>query len=178
MMGGRSRWPVMIAMAIGVLANWPMLSVAAAHANLLAASPAVGQSAGGSIERIQLVFDEPVTDVVASVVDPDDQPVPASVVEITPQQIDLALDAPLEVEGRYLVRYEFSSVDGDRVELGHAFLFDPTAPAPLPITGPVLVADAGTPWRARAAIATLAVVVAGLGLRLRRRRRALALISA
>ncbi len=167
----------MALLVVGLLANWPMASVAAAHANLLAASPAVGQPAGGVIERVQLVFDEPITELVPVIEGPDGAPVATTLVAITQQQFDLRFD-PLEAEGIYRVRYAFLSLDGDRVELGHAFEFDPTAPAPLPISGPTLIAGSESWWQSIRwqwlVIAALVVVVLGLAEQLRRRRRTLA----
>ncbi|MEZ5230188.1 MAG: copper resistance protein CopC [Acidimicrobiales bacterium] len=166
---------LLAALAVGVLANWP--SSVAAHANLLAASPAVGQPAGGTIDRVQLVFDEPITELDAAIEGPDGRLLDATVATITPQQFELAF-APLADEGIYRVRYAFLSIDDDRVELGHAFEFDRTAPAPLPISGPTIVERSGTSWRTWLVLVPVIVAVIALAERLRRRRRALARITA
>lgn len=143
-----------------------------AHANLLAASPAPGQPAGGAIERVQLVFDEPITELVTTFEGPDDATIEHSVEAISPQQYELQFDE-LEVEGQYRVRYEFLSLDTDRVELNHGFEFDRSAPAVLPFSGPVLIDQEGALWWQWPLVGALALVVVGLADRLRRQRRQL-----
>ncbi len=179
MIAVRGLVPLMAVLALGLLTNWPMVSVADAHANLLASSPVAGQPAGGVIERIQLVFDEPITELVPSIQGPDGAELAISVATVTPQQFDLIVE-PLELEGIYRVRYEFLSLDADRVELGYAFEFDRTAPAPLPISGPMVISGGGSSWQQwliiGALVALVAIVVA-LAEQLRRRRRALARLA-
>ncbi len=162
-----------VALAAGLLTNWPMVSVAAAHANLLASSPAAGQSVGGTVDRLQLVFDEPISELVVRVEAPEGATVEPAIGQITEQQYDLTFE-PLTVEGAYVVRYEFLSLDTDRVELALRFDFDRSAPAALPLSGPMLVPRETTNWWQWLLVGGLAVVVLALAERLRRRRRALA----
>ncbi len=162
-----------VALAAGLLTNWPMVSVADAHANLLASSPAAGQSVGGTVDRLQLVFDEPISELVVRVDAPEGVSVEPTIGEITEQQYDLTFE-PLTVEGTYVVRYEFLSLDTDRVELALQFDFDRSAPEALPLSGPILIPRDSSNWWQWTLVGGLAVVVLALADRLRRRRRALA----
>ncbi len=160
-------------LAVGLLTNWPMVGIADAHANLLAASPAVGQPAGGTIDRVQLIFDEPISELVSSIEGPDGRDVSLTVTDVSPQQFELLFD-PLEIEGIYKVRYEFVSLDTDRVELGHAFEYEVVAPEALPLSGPVLITQGGSSTRQWVVVGIIGGVVLALAERLRRQRRALA----
>lgn len=153
-----------------------LVTPAGAHANLLAASPAPGQAAGGAIERVQLVFDEPIIELVTVIEGPDGTPIEHRLEPVSPQQYDLRFD-PLEVEGTYRVRYEFLSLDTDRVELSHGFEFDRSAPAILPFAGPVLIPQSGSPWWQWPLVGLLVAVVVGLAERLRRQHRQLQSLS-
>ena len=164
---------VTVALAAGLLTNWPMVSVVDAHANLLASSPAAGQSVGGTVDRLQLVFDEPISELVVRVDAPEGVSVEPTIGEITEQQYDLTFE-PLTVEGTYVVRYEFLSLDTDRVELALQFDFDRSAPEALPLSGPILIPRDSSNWWQWTLVGGLAVVVLALADRLRRRRRALA----
>ncbi len=149
-------------------------TAAFAHANLLAASPAPGQVAGGTLDRVQLVFDEAITEFDATIEGPNSTALVIDTIEIGPQQIELRFD-PLRVEGDYAVRYRFTSADDDRVELGFGFEFDAGAPAVLPLSGPSIVSSSssGPSPLAWVAIAIAAVAVAALAVLVARRRRLL-----
>ncbi len=163
---------VVIVVSVGVIVVAP--TAGWAHANLLAAAPAPGQVAGGTVDRIQLVFDEPVDTFEASIAGPDSEPLTVETERVGPQQLDLRFD-PLELEGAYLVRYRFVSVDRDLVESGFGFEYDRDAPGVLPLSGPsIVVSSSSGPSRlAWSGIGVAAVVVASAAVVLFRRRRLL-----
>lgn len=147
-------------------------SVALAHANLLAAVPGPGQQVGGTVDGIQMVFDEPITELDVTIEGPEPSIAP-TVDVVGPRQFRLTFPA-LETQGRYIVRYSFVSLDTDRVELAYVFDYDRSAPAALELPAATSVAEPSR-WSPTLAIMIVlgSVVVLASAERLRRKRRAL-----
>ncbi len=147
---------------------------AAAHANLLAAAPGPGQEVGGVVGRVQMIFDEPITDLEIVFTGPDGGVIETTLVTVGPQQFDVEFD-PLQAEGLYVVSYTFVSLDTDFVTLGFAFSYAVDGPSVVPLSAPtVLAASDGPPTAVIVTVAVGAIAVGVLAGQLVRRRRALA----
>ena len=130
----RRRWSLAASVvAVLALVGLIMAPPASAHTNLLAGSPGPAQRAGGTIESIDLVFPEQVTEFTAWLEGPDGATLPGSVNADAGQLFRLTLDGPLSDFGRYIVRYEMISADGDDTESAYFFNFEEGAPQPLPL---------------------------------------------
>lgn len=117
---------------------------ASAHSSLVTSSPSPGQTVGGELELIDMIFDAGVEDVVASVEAPDGAFLDVDVERPAENWIRIALETPAS-DGQYIVRYEFVSADGDPVESAYAFSYDEAAPEAIPHsqTTAVLVSSDG-----------------------------------
>lgn len=113
-----------------------LASAAAAHTSLVAASPEPETLVGGTIDRIDLEFGGNVTEPGIVIRLPDGERVSGEVDQIFTNRASLDLATPLTTPGRYWVNYTIISADGDRVDNGYGFNFDPAAPAPVPLVTP------------------------------------------
>lgn len=100
---------------------------AAAHTDLLQASPGPGQRAGGEIDFIDLAFFEPVSDLTMEVVH-NGETVPGSVTVADGSIIRFEFDEPLTSAGTYEVTYAMTSYDLDATTGAFSFTFEPDAP--------------------------------------------------
>lgn len=145
---------------------------AAAHTELLQASPGPGQRAGGDIDFIDLVFLEPVSSASVEVVH-DGEVVPGSMTVTDGSIIRFVFDEALTSSGRYDVTYQMISYDLDDTEDGFFFTFEPEAPQALRIGEPGEVG--GRNWLQIGATVVLIASLAGLAFvflsRLEQRRR-------
>ncbi len=103
---------------------------ASAHTDLLQASPGPGQQAGGTIDFIDLVFVEPVSEVVLTVVDPNGDEVAGAMVVSDGHLIRYKIEEPLTTTGRYIVGYTMTSADGDFTEADFHFAYHPDLTQP------------------------------------------------
>ena len=125
----------MIASIVGIGLVLALVSPALAHTTLLQASPGPGQRGGGTIEFIDLVFAEPVSEAVVTVTR-EEVEVPGSMLETDGQIIRFAFDSPVTEPGRYEVAYNMISFDLDESEASYFFDYVPDAPQPVRL-GPV-----------------------------------------
>ncbi len=167
----RALWRLFLAIA-GLLLVGPLVSMASAHAGLVASSPADGQSVGGLMEQIDLVFNEAVNAPGVIVTGPAGLLVDAVVDQPSPNHLRITLAAPLEIEGSYRVDYQLVSVDEDPLSLRLDFAYENGADPASPVVASVVseAKDGGFAW---IVVGGLVLVVATLGWRFVRSRRAL-----
>ncbi len=144
------------ALVVGLVGAGP----AAAHTDLLQASPGPGQRAGGTIDFIDLAFTEPVTEAAVQVLFGGSS-LPGQVTVGEGAIIRFELDEPLAQSGTYEVRYQMISYDLDPTESSFSFLFEPDAPQAFRI-GQVPEEDTGRNWTQIIATAVLVASLAGL----------------
>ena len=157
---------------VGLLLAGPLVAVAGAHASLVASSPANGQSVGGSMEQVDLVFNEAVDAPRVTVRGPDGGEVDVLVTQPSPNHLKISFVSPLTVEGSYRVDYQLISADEDPLSLTLDFAYEHGADPALPVVASV-VSEAQGGGYAWFGVGGLALVVAVLGLRFVRSRRAL-----
>lgn len=161
----RFRWlpalAALLVVAASTTAGLVVISAgpAAAHTDLLQASPGPGQRAGGEIRFIDLVFTEPVTEATVSVTSGGTE-LPGRMTATDGIIIRFELDEPITDVGRYEVEYRMISFDLDNTIDGFFFEYDPAAPEPLRLG--VEIEPEGTNWVVVAASAVLMAAVAGL----------------
>lgn len=135
------RTPFLVAALAAVLL---MLGApASAHTDLLRGSPGPAQRAGGTVDFVDLVFLESVTEFDLVLEDPNGDPVDGTLSSTEGQLFRYQLDEPLSETGRYIVRYTMISADGDDTATGYFFTYEENAPQPLPL-GEIDVPDTGT----------------------------------
>ncbi len=158
--------------SVGLLLAGPLVAVAAAHASLVASSPADGQSVGGLMEQIDLVFNEAINVPRVTVSGPDGPNVDAVVTQPSPNHLRISLVSPLEAEGSYRVDYELISADEDPLSLTLDFSYEHGADPALPVVASVVdgAQGGGYAWML---VGGLTLIVVALGLRFVRSRRAL-----
>lgn len=132
-----------------------------AHAEVLGSSPGSGETVGGSISRVDIVFAEVVTDAAIEVTGPDGA-VPGEMVQAEGLVVAFELDEDLSANGDYKVVFEFDSIDDDFVELEFSFTYEVGAPEPLPVV--VGATSSGSTGLSAVAIGLLAVSTVGLAL--------------
>lgn len=108
-------------------------SPAQAHDSLLAGSPGPGQTVGGTITTIDLVFSGNFVDHGATFETPEGEVSEPDTEKLGDNWLRL-LVPELEVEGQYIVRYSFTSSDSDPISSAFAFSYDAAAPAPIAIS--------------------------------------------
>ena len=112
-----------------VLAVAPF-TAAGAHTDLLQGSPGPAQRVGGTVDFIDLVFVDVVTEATITLEDPNGQLVDG-VTTVSDGQILRYEMEPLTETGRYVVRFEMVSADGDDTESGYFFNYDPAGFEPV-----------------------------------------------
>ena len=110
-------------------------SAAGAHTDLLQGSPGPAQRAGGTVDFVDLVFFEPVSNAVVTLEDPNGESIAGSMVQADGQIIRFAMP-PLTETGRYIVRYTMDSADGDDTEAAYFFTYHPDATQPARLGAP------------------------------------------
>ena len=148
---------LVLAMAAGVLAA---PKPAAAHTELLQASPGPGQRGGGKVEFIDLVFLEPVSEATVQVLF-EGESLPGKMNVDEGSIIRFELDDPLETPGSYQVVYQMISYDLDDTEADFSFTFSPDAPQVQRIGDPG-AGEQGPNWVAIVATGVLVLSLAGL----------------
>lgn len=148
---------MMVAIGVGVVAA---PNPAAAHTELLQASPGPGQRGGGKVEFIDLVFLEPVSEATVEVVF-DGESLPGEMNVTEGSIIRFKLDEPLETPGTYEVKYRMISFDLDDTEADFSFTYAPDAPQVQRIGDPG-AGEEGRNWIAVIATGVLIVSLAGL----------------
>jgi methionine-rich copper-binding protein CopC len=151
---------VALAIGAGLLGLAGPVRPAAAHTELLQASPGPGQRAGGTIELIDLAFLEPVSDAVVELAF-GGAPIEGETVVADGTIIRFQLADPLSEPGRYDVSYHLTSYDLDDTDGGYFFTFAPDAPQPLRL-GTVAGEPPGRNWVQLAATVVLVACLAGL----------------
>ena len=105
------------------------LSGAAAHTDLLQGSPGPAQQAGGTVDFIDLVFFESVSNAIVTLEDPNGILVDGTTSVADGQIIRFEMP-PLTETGRYIVRYTMDSADGDDTEAAYFFTYLPDGAQP------------------------------------------------
>jgi methionine-rich copper-binding protein CopC len=129
---------------------------AAAHSELLQASPGPAQQVGGTVDFVDLVFMASVSGAVVEV-SQNGTPVPGTTEVADGLIISFALDQPLTTPGRYDVSYTVTAGDQDRGTETYFFTYEPASPQAFRL-GQTTEPDSGLLDRPRT-IATIAVVV-------------------
>jgi len=133
-----------------------------AHAEVLGSSPGSGDTVGGEITRIEIVFAETVTDAFVEVTGPRGV-LAGSMVQAQGLVVGFGLDEEISDEGDYRVVFEFDSLDDDFVELEFMFTYEQGAPEPLAVAASsTSKTSAGLSTVAIAALATSTVGLAAL----------------
>lgn len=145
--------PAIVVVAVAVLAVAAILVFllavrpAAAHSALVGASPAPDETVGGTIDVVELAFNESVSQATITV-SFNDQPLAGATTMANGEILRFQLDQALSVPGRYQISYEMISFDTDFTTSAYFFTFDPAAPQPDRIgvgeTTGVVISDAGT----------------------------------
>ena len=91
--------------------------------------PGPGSAVGGTVDRIVIDFEQPVTAAEVSLTDPNDKELPGEAVDVS-AHVRFEME-PLATEGEHIVRYKVTRADGEIVESAYAFRYDKLAP-PLP----------------------------------------------
>jgi methionine-rich copper-binding protein CopC len=104
-----------------------------AHTALLQASPGPDETAGGTIDFIDLAFLDPITNAIVTVTF-NGEPVAGRTIESDGEVVRFELDQPLQAPGRYQVFYEMTSYDGDYTTSGFFFTFAADGPQPERLT--------------------------------------------
>lgn len=106
---------------------------AGAHSSLITSSPAPGQTVGGSLPAIDMVFDAGLSEITAGIEAPDGEFLAVEVKQPSPNWIRIEIDTP-QLAGQYIVRFSFLSDDGDPVESAFAFSYDELEPEAIPVS--------------------------------------------
>lgn len=129
---GRTRRSLLVASCAAVVLMLLVLSSpqAAAHAELVQASPRVDSVVGGQFDTIELLFDtiDTASGFRAQLLDPAGVPIGAAPTRVN-QLITIPID-PLTVPGLYTVSYTTLGSDGDLVSDAYSFRFEPSSPLP------------------------------------------------
>jgi methionine-rich copper-binding protein CopC len=163
--------PFLVLMVLSMLLAAPV----SAHTDLLTGSPGPQQEVGGTVDFIDLVFAEPVTEVTVTVTAPDGTRLDGEMVVADGQVIRYRME-PLSQPGRHVVRYQMISADGDDTRTGYLFSYEPSALPPTRL-GDDVPRDNVALIRTVAAVAlavSLMGLIALLVVRLQRNRAALA----
>ena len=125
---------------------------AGAHTELLQGSPGPTQRTGGTVDFVDLIFVESVSDADIRLEDPNGDPIQGSMVVSDGQIIRYEMPA-LTITGRYIVRYSMISADGDDTESAYFFTYEPAA------TQPIRLGQVDVPTEASNLPAIIAAVV-------------------
>jgi methionine-rich copper-binding protein CopC len=178
-------WPRVFAVAktllgaamVSLAAAMASASPAAAHTELLQASPGPGQQAGGTIDFIDLAFLQTVSDATIEV-SHEGQPIPGTMVEPNGQIVRFGFAEPLSSPGRYDVTYRMISPDQDQIAETYWFTFEPAAPQAFRLGDLATRPTGGRSWTQIIATAVLIACLAALAFlylsRVEARRRAAA----
>lgn len=159
--GSTRRWPPqsgtarrrLLGSTLLLLLCWlAPLSGAAAHTDLLQGSPGPAQRTGGTVDFIDLIFVEPVSNAVVTVEDPNGIPVAGTTTVADGQIIRFEMPALTET-GRYIVRYTMDSADGDATEAAYFFTYHPDG------TQPTRLGDVDAPDNTANVVSIVASVV-------------------
>jgi methionine-rich copper-binding protein CopC len=158
--------PVLLALAalaggVGGILTVGGADPAAAHTDLLQASPGPSQQAGDPLQFIDLAFLEPVSDAVVRVTF-DGAELPGTMLTDEGTIIRFQLEEPLSQPGRYDVSYEMLSFDLDQTESGFFFTFAPDSPPPLRLGNVTEAGSGGRDWIPIIATVVLVGSLAGL----------------
>lgn len=130
---------LLAASVLALLLSWYVVPTSAgAHASLVASSPAAGQTAGGLLDHVDLVFDEGVTAAEVVVTGPAGQAVAAQLGQPAPNHLRITFEEPLKVEGNYSVAYSLLSADEDPLALVLDFRFEADADPALPVVAQIV----------------------------------------
>jgi methionine-rich copper-binding protein CopC len=100
---------------------------AGAHSSLGEASPGPGDIVGGTVDSLELVFLQGVSDASISLRTPDGVLTETTVSQPSELEVRAEFDA-LEEPGQYIVDWGLTSADGDSTAASYAFSYDPDAP--------------------------------------------------
>ncbi len=118
---------------------------AAAHSNLVAASPAQGQTVGAPLDTLELAFDNGVRDMIVTLTGPDGMEIDAEVVALAAHWVEVPAPPGGWTEGRWRVAWSLISADDDPVDGAFVFTYRADALPALPLTvAEVTLPD--SPW--------------------------------
>ncbi|MFW2380666.1 MAG: copper resistance CopC family protein [Acidimicrobiales bacterium] len=155
---------VLVAVLVGLVP-----AVASADAVFIGSSPAPQAIVGGTVDTLEVVFNEIVSMARLTIEGPDGTVEVKN--QVTEGQVISVTFDELSAEGRYLVRYSVISADTDPVEGAFSFTYQMDGPAPLPVVAPAL--DTGSVSTAPFVVAILVGLAGVLCVQIIRRSRRL-----
>ena len=114
-------------MAIAALTAVLIATPAAAHSSLGEASPGPGDLVGGTLDSLELVFLDGVSEPAVTLRAPDGTDIDTTVSQPSGLEVRAEFDA-LQEPGQYIVDWSLVSADGDDTSAAYSFSFDPNAP--------------------------------------------------
>ena len=116
-----------------VLLLLPLFAVPAfAHGGIVQGVPGPGQSVGGVVENVQLLFAEPVDEAVVTIEDATGVVLPGTLDQPISNLLELSTDG-IVLDGDYIVRYSVTFEDDVEFSSAYQFTYSKDSPAPLPI---------------------------------------------
>lgn len=162
----RTRWllpPVLVLMTTffggSLFVGAGFGSQALAHGGLVVGVPGPGQTAGGDIDVVQLLFLEEIIEAEVTLLGPDGAEVLGKLEQPTIDLLEYVVPL-LEAEGAYVVEYEVMFADEISLESAYRFSYESGAPAVIPIE--VENRRTGTSRSTQIAVAVLAGSVLAL----------------
>lgn len=129
----RRRGPAGLLLLAAIIGLWA--TPATAHTALLEASPGPDQTAGGTIEGIDLAFLDPVTNAIVTV-SYNGEAIAGTTTISDGELVRFEFERPLDLDGRYQVDYEMISFDSDFTTSGFFFTYTADAPEPARLSAP------------------------------------------
>jgi len=127
----------------------------AAHTERLQSSPGPAQQVGGVVDFVDFIFAGPITDMRVTLEDPNGDLVDGEMIVPDGQLTRYEMPA-LAVKGRYLLRYDLISEDGDETFSQFWFNYHPDAIQPLRLGDPQI------PSSSRSIVTIVASIVLGV----------------
>lgn len=128
---------------------------AAAHTERIQSSPGPTQEVGGVVDFVDFVFAAPITDLKVTLEDPNGDLVAGTVTVPDGQLVRYEMPA-LTVKGRYLLRYDLISDDGDETFSQYWFNYHPD------FVQPLRLGNAEVPSSTRNIVTIVASVILGV----------------
>ena len=121
------------ALLIFALLLLPLFAVPAfAHGGIVQGVPGPGQSVGGTVGKIQLLFAEPVNEAAVTIEDSTGVLLTGTLDYPVSNLLEFSTDG-ITVDDDYIVRYSVIFDDGVKFSSAYQFTYSENSPAPLPI---------------------------------------------
>ncbi|NNF54196.1 MAG: hypothetical protein HKN03_07100 [Acidimicrobiales bacterium] len=103
-----------------------------AHGGIIQGVPGPGQSVGGSVDTVQLLFAEPVNEAIVTIENSAGRFLGGTLNQPVSNLLELSTDG-ITVDDDYIVRYSVTFDDGVDFSSAYQFTYSEGSPAPLPI---------------------------------------------